>query len=92
MGEAKEYSQGICEDGAAILENGIPLTIEQILEALKELDLARREAGSLAMALWRTHYQHQLPDFALCDSVAGIISQIDNMTTGLENQQRGGRR
>ena len=46
MGEAKEYSQGICEDGAAILENGIPLTIEQILEALKELDLARREAGS----------------------------------------------
>ena len=30
-----EYTQGICQDGAAILENGQPLTIEEILERLR---------------------------------------------------------
>lgn len=33
-----EFSEGICEDGAAILKNGIPLTITQILNCLKALD------------------------------------------------------
>lgn len=28
------YSEGICEDGAAILCDGIPMTIEQILTKL----------------------------------------------------------
>ncbi|WP_372374231.1 hypothetical protein ACDI10_09935 [Vreelandella venusta] len=33
-----EYTQGVCRDGAAILKDGQPLTIEQILEALRERD------------------------------------------------------
>lgn len=33
-----DFSQGICADGAAILKDGRPLTIEQILEALRALD------------------------------------------------------
>lgn len=33
-----EYTQGVCHDGAAILKDGQPLTIEQILEALQERD------------------------------------------------------
>jgi hypothetical protein len=30
----KKYSQGVCQDGAAILEDGIPLTPDQIVEKL----------------------------------------------------------
>jgi hypothetical protein len=30
-----EYSQGVCEDGAAILKDGLPMTIEQILNELR---------------------------------------------------------
>lgn len=83
MGEAKEYSQGVCGDGAAILEDGRPLTIEDILQKLRELDFARRESEGLAMALWKRHYKDESPHFELCDSVPGVISQIDNMSTGL---------
>jgi len=31
-----EFSQGVCSDGAAILMNGQPITIEQILEKLRQ--------------------------------------------------------
>ena len=31
-----EYTQGICQDGAAILANGEMITIEQILEGLRK--------------------------------------------------------
>src|SRR5690554_6886403 len=33
-----DYSQGVCQDGAAILKDGEMLTIEQILEHLKQRD------------------------------------------------------
>lgn len=33
-----EYSQGVCEDGAAILCNGEPITIEEILQRLRQRD------------------------------------------------------
>lgn len=46
---------------------------------------AHREATTLAMALWKRHYRAESPNFGLCDSVAGIISQIDNMTAGMSN-------
>lgn len=40
------YTQGVCHDGAAILKDGQPLTIEQILDALRERDsLANKNAG-----------------------------------------------
>jgi hypothetical protein len=31
-----EFSQGVCGDGAAILRDGIPLSIEEILALLRE--------------------------------------------------------
>ncbi|UTD54965.1 hypothetical protein [Halomonas sp. MS1] len=34
-----EYTQGVCHDGAEILKDGQPLTIEQILEALREREV-----------------------------------------------------
>ena len=52
-------------------------------------DLAYSAACNLATALFKKHFAH-LPDFAsgqavwsLCDSTAGVISQIDNMVSGL---------
>ena len=50
---------------------------------VSELADAKREAESLALSLWEKHYKEYAPNFELCDSVAGVISQIDNMTTGL---------
>jgi len=44
---------------------------------------AKREAESLAMSLWSKWYKDESPNFELCDSVAGVITQINNMTTGL---------
>ena len=38
-----EYSQGICQDGAAVLKNGQPMTIEQILEELRAGQSARAQ-------------------------------------------------
>ena len=32
-----EYTQGVCQDGAAILEDGKMLTIEEIFKKLREL-------------------------------------------------------
>ncbi len=33
-----EFSAGICDDGAAILKNGRPMTIAQIIDCLKALN------------------------------------------------------
>ena len=49
---------------------------------------SKREAESLAMSLWRRHYQDASPDFELCDTTAAVISQIDNMVAGvLQNNE-----
>lgn len=52
-------------------------------DIIEELRIARIEAESLAVALHARHYKEDSPDFGLCDSVGGIISQIDNMACGL---------
>lgn len=36
-----EFTQGICQDGAAILKDGEPVTIEQILAAFRALDAVK---------------------------------------------------
>ena len=50
-----EYSQGICQDGAAILKDGQPMTIESILAELRKgagYDKELEEAHSLLNALY----------------------------------------
>lgn len=42
-----------------------------------------RYARSLAMGIWRDHYIQTSPEFELLDSTYGVMSQIDNMLTGL---------
>ena len=54
-----------------------------IAELEDSLAAAKREAENLANTLYKNHYKKDSPRFELCDSVAGVISQLDNMTTGL---------
>lgn len=41
-----EYSQGICGDGAAILKDGQPLTIEEIVQELRDGQAARAQGDA----------------------------------------------
>lgn len=58
-------------------------------QEVQEPEMAYRAACRLATALFNKHYAH-LPDYSsggavwgLCDSTAGVISQIDNMVATL---------
>lgn len=44
-----------------------------------EYDYAR----DLAYYLWRKHYKKDAPDWEPFEDLYGVLSQIDNMTTGL---------
>ena len=60
------------------------MTNRQIIDTLtQEVTQAKDEAESLCMAIYNQHYRQESPDFELCDSVAGVISQISNMAAGL---------
>lgn len=56
-------------------------------ELLAERDAAMREASELAMSIWRSEFRNKSPEFGLCDSPAGVISQIDNMFAGIRQQR-----
>jgi len=49
--------------------------------------LAFEEASNLARALHKKFYKDISPNFELCDSTAGVISQIDNMVCTLVEAQ-----
>ena len=62
---------------------------KRIAELEAEAAASKREAESLCMSIYRRKYKTTAPDFRLCDSVAGVISQIDNMAAGiLEDNER----
>lgn len=42
-----EYSQGICQDGAAILKDGVPMTPEEIVVELQSEQSARAQGGEV---------------------------------------------
>lgn len=48
--------------------------------------LALKEASNLATHMWEKFYSEESPHFELCDSLSGIMTQIDNMVTGLERK------
>lgn len=74
----------ICGD-TAVTEGDIgDSTIERDDTSYKaEYDDAMREATDLALFLHKKHYKNESPEFDLCDSPAGILTQIDNMVCGL---------
>ena len=83
----KMITVGIGTDEIATItihDDGLDKLKSSTVNEFSETDsLAMIEAKSLAMSLWSKYYKEESPDFYLCDSVAGIISQIDNMTAGL---------
>ena len=46
-----KYSQGVCADGAAILRDGQPMTVDEIVSALNRADLAAERERELVDAL-----------------------------------------
>lgn len=53
-----EYSQGVCQDGAAILKDGAPMTIEEILEDLRSGQSASKQVSCEGLIhLTREHWQ-----------------------------------
>ena len=52
-----------------------------------QLSAAKREAEYLATSIHRAEYSNVAPNWELCDSVAGVISQIDNMYAGVRAQR-----
>jgi hypothetical protein len=51
---------------------------------MEELDVAYAQAKELAVCLWRKHYQEDAPNWEPLDTLSGVLSQIDNMSTGLQ--------
>lgn len=56
-------------------------------EALEKLAEAKREAENLARSIYRTEYSDNDTGWELLESVAGVISQIDNMYAGVREQR-----
>lgn len=46
---SKRFTEGIAFDGAAILDNGKPITITEILKNLNKLDKVERELKKLRL-------------------------------------------
>jgi hypothetical protein len=40
-------------------------------------------ATRLAESMWRKHYQKEAPNWRPFDDIVGVLTQIDNMVTGL---------
>lgn len=56
-------------------------------EARVQLAAAKREAENLATSICRAEYSNVAPNWGLCDSLAGVISQIDNMYAGVREMR-----
>lgn len=50
-----EYTQGVCEDGAAILKDGQQMTIDEILAELRQLTDTQQELSDCAKKLESAH-------------------------------------
>lgn len=74
---------------ARILKDVRHVTTAPADDHLQHMEMERaemHEAKSLAMSMWRKHYKDVSPNFELCDSVVGVITQIDNMAAGLSEK------
>jgi hypothetical protein len=60
---------------------------DELLDCKNELARAHREAANLAMFLWNKFYKDDSPNFELLKDPAGILTQIDNMLSGLKMER-----
>lgn len=58
---SKRYTEGIAGDGAAILDNGTPITITEILNTLNDHDKLVKESDSLPRVTQWVAVDEQLP-------------------------------
>jgi hypothetical protein len=67
------------------LKEQLALAHEQIASLEQEKNDDYAEASSYAMSLYNNYYKnkHDAVNFELCTSVAAVITQIDNMATGI---------
>lgn len=95
-----EYTQGVCHDGAAILKDGQPLSIEQILEGLRERDEYRNHLSAIAEmtgngddigaayegmnALVEDLSRHKRMFVAACETLGEIQQALGNDIVGIE--------
>ncbi|WP_422101963.1 MazG-like family protein [Vreelandella sp.] len=88
-----EYTQGVCHDGAAILKDGQPLSIEHILEALMEADQQSltfdrfRQANNQRQLEWPGYEQTDTTFKAL--EVCGEAGELAEAVKKLIRAERG---
>ena len=76
-----EYTQGVCQDGAAILRDGKPLTIEEILDGLRHADELAEALGSLLDELFDVRCESRFNGLVDADEVLDSIGPaIDSLT------------
>ena len=68
-----------CEAEIALRHDAAARTI---LAETRERE-AMQYASTLATSLWKSHYKADSPHWALCGSLSGVLTQIDNMASGL---------
>ena len=66
-----------------IIEQEIPES-----EVYKQEPDAYGYASRLAVAIWEQHYKDVAPQWKPFDDLMGVLTQIDNMTTGLTAQRQ----
>lgn len=74
-----EYTQGICEDGAAILREGQPMTVEEILDALRNSEQLKADVEQLKKGVELRDQQNA----DLHDMIADIHQERDQLRVAL---------
>ena len=54
------------------------------LYSSKNEDIEYEYAKDLITAVWEKHYKDIVPEWEPCDNLMGVLTQIDNMLTGLQ--------
>ena len=95
--EVKQSMEGVLESVNALVAENKALKEALAKQEQGEQDtLAHREAASLAQWLFKKHFAHEehyasgQVVWGLCDTTAGVISQIDNMVCKLVREQEQG--
>ncbi|HEP0988258.1 TPA: hypothetical protein QIX85_000297 [Serratia marcescens] len=68
----EQYTEGLCGDGAAILRDGVPMSVSEILAALNAAD--NREAQPVA---WLAIYHGEIYDEAISITRSVVEAQAD---------------
>lgn len=74
-----DYTQGICRDGAAILKDGVPMTIDDIVTELSELN--KRRVASSNASFYISCYMHNAPilsHYPVDEAVYIYVKQLES--------------